>query len=522
MMNKIKLFIGASLICVIGVLLHRYYFHPPLSPDSWSYFELSKTVFSDFYHFSTFRSYNSSSLYSASFPPLWPILLASFNEIFNQGPRAGTIINIILLPIIAVSLEKLTFYILRLRYFGLISFFICLSDAPFMDEVLAGRAIALQIAFLLNLFLVLLGLNKRTELSAFVVSGILLGFCLLNRFDATAIVPVVFGFIIFIKPCAKKFFAFILAFLLSVSPWIIYSRLHFGSIWQTDNGLVATAVHKARVTDWYAVPIPTLKADFGGWLYRVFTNIYPVSSANWQSLWRLNIGFGLVCISALFILIAEVLFRNKCEEVKLEHEGVWPLTKFIFLFGLISFFSFVPNFLTGYSDPRYFVFQRMILVALGLGGVVIWFQRVLFSRQINPSKLLMFCAPLLLFLAYSKLPEVSSSGESDTLYPKWVKEIQSCIEAHDEFKSILFIDKYSPSYSPFHFGAVTGLRTACSPENFKELSVEERRLFLKRFDVSHVFSEKGLSALSEEVGLTFEKSECSNMLYFISSGEYEG
>ncbi|MGF1643287.1 MAG: hypothetical protein ACFCUJ_06545, partial [Thiotrichales bacterium] len=46
------------------------------SPDSWSYYELSKTIFSgELYRFNTFRSYFSET-YSAAFPLGYPVLIA--------------------------------------------------------------------------------------------------------------------------------------------------------------------------------------------------------------------------------------------------------------------------------------------------------------------------------------------------------------------------------------------------------------------------------------------------------------
>ena len=84
------------------------------SPDSWSYFELSKTVFSDrFYAFATYRSYVSDT-YSASFPLGYPVTLAAAGAVFGSTPWLAVAVNLaaslahygrrVLLPIRRVSL----------------------------------------------------------------------------------------------------------------------------------------------------------------------------------------------------------------------------------------------------------------------------------------------------------------------------------------------------------------------------------------------------------------------------------
>ncbi|MEE4290000.1 MAG: glycosyltransferase family 2 protein, partial [Erythrobacter sp.] len=62
---------------------------PPFSPDSWAFWELSQTVFADFYRFTHWRSYASDAPYSAAFPPLWPGLIAVADAITGSGPRTG-------------------------------------------------------------------------------------------------------------------------------------------------------------------------------------------------------------------------------------------------------------------------------------------------------------------------------------------------------------------------------------------------------------------------------------------------
>ena len=51
------------------------------SPDAWTAYEISNTVFGDFYRENTAREYSTGGFYSSAFPPLWPVIIALFKPI---------------------------------------------------------------------------------------------------------------------------------------------------------------------------------------------------------------------------------------------------------------------------------------------------------------------------------------------------------------------------------------------------------------------------------------------------------
>jgi hypothetical protein len=55
------------------------------SPDSWSYYDLSQTVYTDFYHAAVTRAFHEQDGYSRSFPPLWPVLIALVDKAKANG-----------------------------------------------------------------------------------------------------------------------------------------------------------------------------------------------------------------------------------------------------------------------------------------------------------------------------------------------------------------------------------------------------------------------------------------------------
>ena len=79
----------AVLFALLAVLLAKVVAAPPYSPDSWALWELSRTVGGDFYRFTHWRSYASDLPYSASFPPLTPVLIAQADALLGTGPRTG-------------------------------------------------------------------------------------------------------------------------------------------------------------------------------------------------------------------------------------------------------------------------------------------------------------------------------------------------------------------------------------------------------------------------------------------------
>jgi hypothetical protein len=72
-------------LAVLGAVMASVIAAPPYSPDSWALYELSQTVFGDFYRFNHWRSYADAGAYSASFPPLTPVLIALTDGVLGTG-----------------------------------------------------------------------------------------------------------------------------------------------------------------------------------------------------------------------------------------------------------------------------------------------------------------------------------------------------------------------------------------------------------------------------------------------------
>ena len=74
--------------------------------DSWSFYELSQSISSDFYRISTVRNFQFLKPYGTSFPPLWPAIIWLTSSVFRTGPVTGLMVNVIVVLGLAVVTER--------------------------------------------------------------------------------------------------------------------------------------------------------------------------------------------------------------------------------------------------------------------------------------------------------------------------------------------------------------------------------------------------------------------------------
>src|SRR5229473_6575504 len=123
------------------------------SSDSWSYYDLSQTVFTDFYRPAIKRAFQERDGYSRSFPPLWPVCIAAANRVIHKGAQTAVTLAALsalltVLPLwrIAILLvpqrRRLAGFVAASMWLGLVGF------APYWDEVQSGRAITVAVLLL--------------------------------------------------------------------------------------------------------------------------------------------------------------------------------------------------------------------------------------------------------------------------------------------------------------------------------------------------------------------------------------
>ncbi len=466
-----KISIYGSIILIATLSLTGFMIElSQFSEDSWTYFELSKSILDGkFYKFNTFRSYYSD-IYSTSFPLGYPLIISAAQFIFGIGPLIAVAVNILAVGatwIVIIRLSK------KLNLTILAGFAIAASlifFTPYLNEVYSGRSIPVAILFFL--------LAIHLYLSNFsFLCGIFLGFCALVRFDYL-VYSLVFqvATIILIKRPENKPLLLTLGFILGILPWILYSQIYFGKFWISDNSWVALSALPQIVTDFPAAPMISAIENPLLWIDRVLGNILPL--IKW--IIRSALKFPLIILLSLFLI-----YKIR-DLTRAKHRKIFGL------FVLICV-SVTPYLLTGYFDIRYFS-----LIFLLTSGVIILLCE---SSEIKEGKIIKFKSLLITsialsiltgggFIAKLTLSGILHIGQID-MVKETIAHLNKCHSAHPEATYIFTSDPLSKYYDmkiAARYGATTGNRTAFIPTNFPTLNEEEKERYLNKMHPNFIVS----------------------------------
>ena len=242
-----------DVLCVATVLgiVAAWLATPRFSPDSWSYFELSKTVFTDFYRINTYRQFQTVSPYGTSFPPLYPSLLAVGRAVCDVGIYTGVFLNAALCVATLFVVKSLARVSGLPAWVGNILFLALLLRPTYVDELMAARSIPL--ALLLVTAILRVYVSPALTPSRAVLMGFLAGLAVLTRFDFLA--AAVFLGLVLAWYARKRTWlvspVYFAALAVAVSPWVVYSLVHFSKPFVSDNSRTAMLVARSFVTDYY-------------------------------------------------------------------------------------------------------------------------------------------------------------------------------------------------------------------------------------------------------------------------------
>lgn len=460
--------------------------YPNFSPDSWAYYELGQTVFTDFYRFQHFRSYWNFSPYSAAFPPLYPAAIAFLDEFTHAGARSGLLLAFFSFIVFALLSEQIGRRAFGAAWLGLAMAFALLLGQGLLGEMTGGRTIPLQLILFSLVLLGLLGAKRLDSIGA-VSIGTASGLAILNRFDAI-LLPVFTAFALWRLTGRPTLVLWALGgAAVSVSPWVIYSLTTFGVFFATDNSAVVKALDpKAYVTDWWPMAQPMLSDDPAVWFTRIFGNL-----ANFiQSLCSVITSRMSGVLASALTLLAGLQYlsrydqRNYAREDS-KNEGL----KVVSLFSAIMFALLVPQILTGYFDVRYFtalfwsgfftIFGRFIIRSQTLH------QRTVFSRLVC-----YFITSAVLVYSSVLLTKSATTGQLDMgLWshfnaPSDVSTLKRCLRSDPTGRVLVLGDNNFAARA----GAVGGLRTMMEPGNMRDgrLGAGGNRSFVAFWDVGYV------------------------------------
>lgn len=442
--QKYGIYVLAAYIGFLALVKGNYWF----SPDSWSYFELSKTVFSgSFFEFNTYRSYLNDK-YSASFPYFFPLIIAIFNEITFYEPSNAIFINYLLILITYFVLIKIDRKLNTNKVTSL--YFLAVFLNPlYINEVLAGRSIPLAV-FVLTISFYFFCQEK------ILYCGLFLGLAAATKFDLLLPTITLLIFFIYFKKDSRSHFLVVLGFFISVSPWIYYSYTRFDSFWMSDNIWVAKSAVNAFVLDYPAFSTQTIFSDPFVWFKKIIYNSLGVLKGSIKYIMTVPIAGALIFY----------IFKENSKSIK-----------FHFLIFLIFMCLAISGMLmTGYFDQRYFVLPSIFLI---------YYSVFFYDFKLNNKIFLLIffitllgliyktVMPIIIDVDYNAGIEESNITLNENCYIDYLAEIQS-----DRKGSVILFSKDFNLFNKFKYGALTGNYSAVFPSNYDFMNSNERLNFM--------------------------------------------
>lgn len=454
-----------------------------LSPDSWSYYEISKTIFSDFGRIATHRQHFIESDYNLSFPPLYPLLIAVVDRLAGLAIYCNLVVAwlsglLCLLPLwflagtwTANRPERLAWTVLLWS--------LLLFNPYFMDDLQAGRSLPTTMCLLVGLLTLWLGTDQWTVRRGLALGALAGATCLL-RFDFS-LAALVLALLLFLVAKGNRWLVtavYSLTVATFVSPWIIYSLHHFGVFCATDNSFVSSAASAIHVRDYYPQGVATMHTAFAAWIARLGQNLSGLFKAFNQS-WQVPLTGSALMLSVYLVLLVflERLSRPLSISVPGDAAGRRVVRR-LFIFLPVLAAIAVGNVLTGYFYGRYFVFALLTLFVL----VSVVARRLAAKHPEQPVRLVVLL--LLLIATFASGFHTFRLFSASPDLPDSPPDFSSCAVCIDQDSRVF------SSMIGFIFGAQTGVSTYVAPANWEKLSTFEKHEFLAARRISFFMGSK--------------------------------
>lgn len=448
---------------------------PPYSPDSWAYYELSKSIWRGGYRLSELRSYAyPAAAPSGAFPPLWPALWSLVAALTGLGARAGLLGSFACIATMAVFTEAIGRQLSGLRWVGLSAVAGLFAMPGFAEEVEAARSMPLQMALTSALIWTLLRRGPITPLRASAM-GFLCGALVMARFDMLAF-SVVFGVsVLVLTRSFAAAAAFGLLFVAAVSPWTTVSWLWFRELLHSDSSFVASAIDPATfVNDWYppAHHRLTVSDDPIAWASKVAGNVPPMLESAAESP-------GPGGLIVLFAALAALVLRRRDVTVLISSFATADAS--VRRFAAAAPAVAAPLLLcvvVGYFDSRYFSlgFWYVLMVLLTLATFA-WFRAA--DPRLAESRTVLLALGALAIAAVANVPRaLARPAEPDFPELREFATIENCLSRLGARPGdrVLFEDDTLAA----RWAAVRGLPSAMLPRNMRRpgLTFDEKSHFI--------------------------------------------
>ena len=462
------------------------------SADSWGYFELSHTIFSDFYRINTLRQTQYATLYGVSFPPLWPTIIASGRAVADYGIYTALAINVAISVTTLLLLLNLSRRFLGAMAPGVIVYAVLMAAPGYSEEILLAHSVPVQILLLTVLAHLFLRASER-QFADGVPIAIVAGLMVLTRFDFQIAAIALVAYVGLHRRRNRMAYtaAYLGIFLLAVSPWIVYSLAHFGSFFVSDNATVVTAVEPVFVTDYIRDTIPTLLDDPITWSRM---KLLGARGSYAGMVPTLGNPVFLVIVALVFgIVIASAIGRMSIHGDQQQPRAV--LLRLLVLTAAVAL-TMLPVFLTGFGELRY---ALCLVECLGLLSIV----SLLIAFRSNSTIVFGMLASFIIVHTVV-LREDNLVARARSLIQRDVPiALDRSLTQPDGFASILrSIDNPSARVLflddggrvSYRFGALTGYLTIPAPGNLDESNLCD---LVDEYSVTHVVYQ-GFDAFVEE------------------------
>jgi hypothetical protein len=466
---------GISLVVLAVALPAASHF----SPDSWTVYELSRTIGSDFFKANTAREYSTGSLYSSAFAPLWPLIVALFTR-FTGNIYGSYIAAFVAYGAFAIAAEALGRRAFGRRGIGLLSALLMLRFPGIRSELGGGRSLPLYLFELALLGNLLLGLETAARLRVAAL-GLLAGAMVMTRFDAMPAALVVLLGAPFLGVRRRHIALLLAGFAIAISPWVAYSFSHFHVPFATDNGRVAAALDpNAYVYDFHLRRPLSVADDPAAWVAKVIAHVRPIAISAARAAAASVFLPLLVAVVALGALEAS----RKSRSAFLAHAQ----RRALMLFVLATIAPITAYLVTGYDDQRYFTVSIWVAELFALGYVTRHADRIARGVVVTFTLMgaLLSVATLRFSVATSPLTFVHRELDRSA-----VDTLAGCLHHAGAGLSDAVVFRSPDVVDPFKFGALTGWRVLPIPTNWNALDSVEREIFLRSNGAKFVVGVRG-------------------------------
>ncbi len=446
------------LILLAAALFAQAIPNPPYSPDSWTYWDLAKSIFGQFYEIPGLRAYQSTLPWSQAFPPLWPALNAVVAALLGTGPITLLITNAVVLVLFAATSAAASRALFSASTPGLVAAILMLGDPSWRIELLAGRPIPLQMTFLAATAATLAAPPSPRR---YLLAGFFCGLMLTTKFDAAPLVATLAAYLL-LAPGCRYLPLFLLAAAIPPLPWAWFSLTHFGRPFASDGSLIAAIIDPlAATTDFRLDWRPTLRDDPAAWFRKLAPHL---SDLYWD--FRKSLSTTELATVALATLAAIPGIVRRPRAVLAPNAAL--LTAIAL--GLAAMFaSYVA---TGFIDPRYYAPIRWFaaLVALGLACRAL-------SAPFRPAIAALGLVLAVLTATGLRLQTFGWRPAPGFEHPPAIAALAACLDRIAPTKLLVLDDDNLAA----RYAALTGHPAGMVPANFDRLDPATLHEFIARY-----------------------------------------